>query len=317
MSAPLNVVTGAFGYTEKYITRELVRGARVRTLTRPHPDRLNPFGAQIEVAPLDFANFDELVRNLTGASTLYNTYWVRFPHGQDTFDSAVENTKTLIRAARQAGVRRVVQISVSNPALDSPYAYFRGKAQLEKALAESGLSYAIIRPTVIYGPEDILINNIAWRLRRFPVFAIPGSGGGYRIQPVSAEDNATLAVDAGERQDNLLVDAAGPEIYSYEALVHLIARAVGARARVIHLPSRLVWALAWALGKTVNDVLLTREEIGALVDDLLVSHHPPTGKDRFSEWLQRNASTVGTHYASELDRHFREGTQPFITLAHF
>jgi NADH dehydrogenase len=303
--SPLNVVTGAFGYTGKYITRELLaRGGRVRTLTRTHPNRPNPFGAQIEVAPLDFANCDELVRNLSGANTLYNTYWVRFPHGQTTFDSAVENTKTLIRAAKHAGVRRVVQISVSNPALDSPHGYFRGKARLEKALAESGLSYAIIRPTVIYGPEDILINNIAWLLRRFPVFAIPGSGA-YRIQPVSAEDNATLAVEAGERTDNLVIDAAGPEIYTYEELVRLIARAVGSRARMIHLPPGLVWGSAWVLGPVVNDVLLTREEIGALVDDLLVSRQPPTGKSLFSDWLQRNASTVGAQYASELGRHFR------------
>jgi uncharacterized protein YbjT (DUF2867 family) len=304
MSAPLNAVTGAFGYTGKYITRELLaRGARVRTLTRPHPDRPNPFGAQVEIAPLDFDNFDELVRSLTGTTTLYNTYWVRFSHGTVTFDSAVENTKTLICAARQAGVPRVVQISVSNPSPDSPYAYFRGKAQLEKALAESGLSYAIIRPTVIYGPEDILINNIAWLLRRFPVFAIPGSGA-YRIQPVSAEDNASLAVDAGERDDNLVLDAAGPEIYTYDELVRLIARAVGSRARMMHLPPALVWAAAWVLGQTVNDVLLTREEMGALVDDLLVSHQPPTGKSRFSDWLQRNAATVGARYASELGRHF-------------
>ena len=301
----LHAVTGAFGYTGKYITWELLaRGARVRTLTRPHQDRPNPFGTQIEIAPLDFSNFDELVRSLGGASTLYNTYWVRFPNRHTTFDSAVENTKTLIRAARQAGVRRVVQISVSNPALDSPYAYFRGKAQLEKALVESGLSYAIIRPTVIYGPEDILINNIAWLLRRFPVFAIPGSGA-YCIQPVSAEDNASLAVDAGEREDNLVLDAAGPETYTYEELVRLIASKVGSSARLIHLPPGLVWVLAWLLGRSVNDVLLTREEIGALVDDLLVSHHPPTGKDRFSDWLEHNARRVGTQYASELRRHFR------------
>lgn len=305
MSAPLSVVTGAFGYTGKYITRELLaRGARVRTLTRPHSERPNPFGAQIEVAPLDFTNFDELVRNLSGASTLYNTYWVRFPHGQGTFDTAVENTKTVMRAARQAGVRRVVQVSVSNPALESPYAYFRGKAQLEKALAESGLSYAIIRPTVIYGPEDILINNIAWLLRRFPVFAIPGSGN-YRIQPVSAEDTARLAVDAGERDENLAFDAVGPEIYTYDDLVRLIASRVGSHASIMHLPAGMVWLSGWVLGCMMNDVLLTREEIGALVDDLLVSHLPPTGKDRFSDWLQRNASTVGTHYASELGRHFR------------
>lgn len=305
MSASLHAVTGALGYTGKYIARELLaRGERVRTFTRPHPNRPNPFGAQIEIAPLDFSNFDELVRNLSGASALYNTYWVRFPHGHTTFDSAAENTKTLIRAAKQAGVRRVVQISVSNPSLDSPYAYFRGKAQLEKALMESGLSYAIIRPTVIYGSEDILINNIAWLLRRFLLFSVPGSGG-YRIQPVSAEDNARLAVEAGGRKEDLVLDAAGPEIYTYEELVRLIASKVGSRARLIHLPPGLVWMMAWFLGRTVNDVLLTREEIGALVDDLLVSHHPPTGRDRFSDWLDRNVSAVGTHYASELGRHFR------------
>jgi len=305
MPASLSVVTGAFGYTGKYITRELLaRGARVRTLTRPHPERPNPFGAQIEIAPFDFANFDEVVRNLSGAGTLYNTYWVRFPHGHVTFDSAIENTKTLIRAARQAGVRRVVQISVSNPALDSPYAYFRGKARLESALVESGLSYAIIRPTVIYGPEDILINNIAWLLRHFPMFAIPGSGR-YRIQPVSAEDTARLAVDTAERDDNVVLDAVGPEIYTYDDLVRLIASKVGSQACIIHLPVGVVWLSAWTFGHILNDVLLTREEIGALVDDLLVSHHPPTGKDRFGDWLQRNIATVGVHYASELSRHFR------------
>ena len=305
MAAPLHVVTGAFGYTGKYIARELLaRGQRVRTLTRPRPDRPNPFGAKIEVAPLDFGDFEGLVGSLTGATILYNTYWVRFPHGKATFDSAVEDTKTLIRAAKQAGMHRVVQISVSNPSLDSPYAYFRGKARLEQAVVESGISYAIIRPTVIFGSEDILINNIAWLLRRFPVFAIPGSGG-YRIQPVSAEDNAILAVDAGERVENEILDAAGPEIYTYHELVRLIARAVGSRARLVHLPPGMVWGLGSALGWMLGDVLLTKEEIGALTDDLLVSQQPPTVKARFSEWLQGNASNVGMQYSSELARHFR------------
>lgn len=305
MAAPLHVVTGAFGYTGKYIARELLaRGWRVRTLTRSHPERPDPFGAQVEVARMDFGDFEGLVRSLSGAATLYNTYWVRFRHGQATFDSAVENTKTLLRAAKQAGVRRIIQISVSNPSLDSPYAYFRGKARLEQAVVESGISHAIIRPTVIFGPEDILINNIAWLLRRFPVFAIPGSGS-YQIQPVSAEDNATLAVDAAEREDNLVLDAAGPETYTYDELVRLIARAVGSQARAVHLPPGLVWGLGSVLGWVLGDVLLTREEIGALLDNLLVSHQPPTAKAQFSQWLQRNASNVGTQYSSELARHFR------------
>jgi NADH dehydrogenase len=214
-TAELNVVTGAFGYTGGYITRRLLSmGKRVRTLTG-HPDRHNPFGEQVSVAPFDFENPAALIESLRGATTLYNTYWVRFSHGQATFDRAVENTKTLIRAAEEAGVRRLVHISVTNASEESPLPYFRGKGLVEKAFIDSGSSYAIIRPTLVFGAEDILINNIAWLLRRFPVFAVPGSGD-YRVQPVSAEDVAEIAVSAAHHDENTVVDAVGPDTYTFD-----------------------------------------------------------------------------------------------------
>ncbi len=300
----LHVVTGAFGYSGKYIARELLaRGARVRTLVG-RPGRPDPFAGQLEVARLAFEDPATLAAGLRGATTLYNTYWVRFPHNHITFETAVANTRTLIHAAREAGVRRIVHLSVTNPADNLPLPYFRGKAQVETAIISSGLSYAVVRPTVIFGVEDILINNIAWLLRRWPVFAIPGRGQ-YRLQPVFAADLAKIVADAGASNDNLTVDAAGPELYTYEDFVRLIASAIGSRARLVHLPPELVWLAAKVLGSTVGDVLLTWGEIRGLMMDLLVSAQPSKAPTRFSSWLEQNAASLGTHYASELARHFR------------
>ncbi len=300
----MDVVTGAFGYTGKYITRRLLsQGRRVRTLTG-HPERPNPFGAQVDAAPFQFDRPDALAESLRGAATLYNTYWVRFAHGGTTFEEAIRNTQTLFAAAAAAGVRRVVHVSISNPSEDSPLPYFRGKAILERALAQSGLSQAIIRPTVIFGPEDILINNIAWILRRFPVFAVPGAGQ-YRMQPVFVEDMAEICVDAGRRDDDLVMDAVGPEVFSFEELVRLIARTIGSRAWIGHAPAGMALLLSRLVGAAVGDVVLTADEVKGLMANLLVSAGPPTGRTRLSDWLAENAGTVGAHYASEVRRHFR------------
>lgn len=303
-SSELNVVTGAFGYTGNYITRRLLAmGQRVKTLTG-HPDRPNPFGDRVSVAPFNFDRPAALVESLRGATTLYNTYWVRFNYKGVTFDQAVENLRTLFHAARQAGVRRVVHTSIANPSEASSLPYYRGKALVEKALIESGLSYAMLRPTVVFGIEDILINNIAWLLRRFPVFAVPGEGD-YRIQPIFVEDMTELAVAAGQKDENVIIDAVGPEIYTFDRLVRLLAKTVRSRAWIIHLPPGLALFLSRFIGYVVGDVVLTREEVDGLLANLLVSGGPPTGRTRLSEWLAQHADTVGANYASEVKKHYR------------
>ena len=300
----VNVVTGAFGYTGKYITRRLLaRGVQVRTLTG-HPGRPNPFGPQVYVYPFNFDRPDELAKSLEGATTLYNTYWVRFNYGSVTFERAVENTRILIRAAEEAGVRRIVHISITNASPDSPLPYFRGKGLVEEAIKGSRLSHAIIRPTVIFGAEDILINNIAWLLRRYPIFTIFGRGD-YRLQPVYVEDVADLAVETGRREDNLVVDAVGPEVYTFEELVRLMAEKLGRKIRLVHVRPGLGLALGRLIGRTVGDVLITEDEIKGLMANLLVSAGAPTCPTRFSAWLEENAAALGTRYASELARHYR------------
>lgn len=300
----LDVVTGAFGYTGKYITKRLLHaGRRVRTITG-HPQRANGLGDQVEIAPLNFSDYTGLVRSLRGAAVLYNTYWVRFNHGRTTFDDAVTNSRVLIQAAREAGVRKIVHLSIANPSIDSHLPYYSGKAQVEKAIVDSGLAYAILRPTVIFGIEDILINNIAWFARRFPVFAIPGSGR-YRLQPIFAEDLAELATSCARQENSLVLDAVGPEIFTFEDLVHRIALAIGANPRFIHASPRATHRMLRFVGPMVGDVILTREEIEGLMADLLVSKQPATGQTKFSSWLAKNACALGTRYASELQRHYQ------------
>jgi uncharacterized protein YbjT (DUF2867 family) len=244
-----------------------------------------------------------LIQSLEGTTVLYNTYWVRFARGKVTFDRAVENSKMLIRAAEAAGVRRIVHISITNASEGLPFPYFRGKALVEKAIINSKLSYAIVQPTVIFGAEGILINNIAWLLRRFPIFAIPGSGN-YRLQPVFVEDLAEITVGTGHREDNIVMDAVGSEVFTYEELVTLIARNINSRAKMVHVSPWLALLLARLIGRMVGDVMITKDEIDGLMSKLLVSESPPTGSTRLSEWLEQNGNSVGAKYFSDLRRHY-------------
>jgi NADH dehydrogenase len=302
-SGQLHAVTGAFSYTGSYIARRLLDlGHRVTTLTG-HPDRPDPFDGRVQAAPYNFHRPDELAGSLRGATALFNTYLIRFPVGRLTYEKAVANSRILFEAARQAGVRRLVHISVTNPSEGSHLPYYRGKASVEQAVMQSGLSYAIVRPTLIFGLGDILINNIAWLLRNFPIFPIPGSGD-YRLQPISAEDVAQVAVEAAQQEENLILDAAGPETYTFTEMVHLIRDAVVGRAHVVHLRPGLALALASLVGWLVVDELLTRDELDGLMANLLVSDSPPAGTKRLDEWLYEHANEVGARYASEMKRHF-------------
>lgn len=295
-------VTGAFSYSGKYVTRRLLdRGEEVITLTG-HPNRPDPFAGKVKTYPLDFDEAS-MTRSLQGVEVLVNTYWVRFDKGENTQPRAVENTRKLVSAAKAAGVTRIVHISIANPSAESRLPYYWGKAANEKAVIESGLSYAILRPTVLIGTEDILINNIAYFLRRFPFFFIPGNGS-YRIQPVYIEDLADLAVEGVYRKDNYIIDAVGPDSYTFKEFVRLIGEKIGARRPLISVPPRLALLAAQVISLFVGDVVLTPEEVKGLMGNLLVSKDPPLGKTAFRDWLEANKNTVGTKYASELQRHY-------------
>ena len=302
MSKPnLHAVTGAFGYSGRYIAARLLeRGRKVITLTNSL-SRPNPFGDQVRAFPLAFDAPEQLRKTLRGVEVLYNTYWVRFNHRDFTHAQAVPNTLTLFEAARAAGVRRVVHVSITNPAEDSPLEYFAGKARLERALRESGLSHAILRPTVLFGREDILINNIAWALRRFPFFALFGDGS-YRLQPIHVDDLAELAVTEGDKVENAVINGIGPETFTYRELVEAVGRAIGRPRPIVGVAPGLGYALGRIIGWFMRDQFITREEIRGLMDGLLCVDTPPVGRTRLTDWMRANARTLGCRYASELGR---------------
>jgi len=298
------MVTGAFSYTGKYVARLLLEGGyRVRTLTS-HPDRASGLGDQIEAFPYSFEHPEKLVESLEGAATLINTYWVRFPRGETTFEGAIRNSRVLIDAAKRAGIRRIVQVSIANPSLESPLAYYRAKAEVERTVIDSGIPHSILRPTVIFGAEDILINNMAWFVRSYPVFAIPGDGK-YRVRPIYVEDMAGLLVRAAQRTGNETLNAVGLETLTFEELVRRIGSAMRASPRLLHVPASLAYAATRMLGWLVGDVILTWEEYKGLMDGLLAPGGPATGETQLTEWLEQNGSLLGRKYSSELARHYR------------
>ena len=298
----LDVVTGAFSYSGRAIAKALLANGRsVRTVTG-HPGR-GAAQSEIEVRPLDFDDPVGLVESLRGATTLYNTYWVRFARDHVNHELAVANSRALFFAAKRAGVQRIVHISITNPNAGSPFPYFRGKALVERALAESEVSYAVLRPAILFGGNGVLLNNIAWLLRRLPIFAIGGDGN-YRIRGIHVDDLAQLCVEVGSKSGNSVTNAVGPERPTFNELVASIRDAVGARSRIVHVPGISVPAFSSMLGLLLHDVLLTRDEYQAMASGLADSDGPATGSTRVSTWISECGTDLGLHYANELTRHF-------------
>lgn len=297
----IHMVTGAFGYSGKYIAQHLLdKNKEVRTLTNSFKRR-NPFGGKVKAYPFNFDRPDKLAETLKGVSVLYNTYWVRFNHRSFDHETAVRNSITLFHAAKVAGVERIVHVSITNPSEESNLEYFSGKARIEKALINCGVSYAILRPAVLFGEEDILINNIAWMLRKFPVFPVFGNGS-YRLQPIYIHDLAEIAVQQGESRENTILNAIGPETFTYKRFIEKIEEIIGVKRLIISVSPALGYCAGSAISKIVHDVVITREEIEGLMAELLYVDSASTGITKLTDWAKEHADSLGKGYASELAR---------------
>ncbi len=296
-------VTGAYGFSGKYIAEKfLSHGYELITLTS-HPKTFSSGAPQIKALPFDFSNVSQMKSYLEGCDVFINTYWVRFAYRQITFDQAVRNSFALIDAARSAGVRRFIHISITNADAHSVLPYFRGKGLVEEYLKNSGLRYAILRPAIIFGDEDILINNMAFLLRRFPLFAIPGQGD-YKLQPIFVDDLAEICFREAFNEKDITLDAIGPETFTFRELVRLICTILEKPRWIIPLPVKMVYLLARALSLWLGDNLLTWDEIQGLTSNLLCTPSQPSAYTRLSQWLTEHKDTIGTQYASELKRHY-------------
>ena len=140
-------------------------------------------------------------------------------------------------------------------------------------------------------------------LRRFPVFAIAGTGCSGATGTRSRRGE--IAVMAAGRSEDAVLDAVGPEVYTFEDLVRLLATTIGRRPLTVHLPPLLVLLCAKVVGLVVGDVLVTRDELGGLMAELVTTDGSATGTVRLSDWLTKHGSELGRTYASELARHYR------------
>jgi NADH dehydrogenase len=194
-----------------------------------------------------------------------------------------------------------VHVSIANPSADSTLPYYRGKAELEKTIIDSGLSYAILRPAVLFGREDILINNIAWMIRHLPVMGIFGDGK-YKLRPIHVLDMAKLAVDEAEKSGNEIINAVGPESFTYDKLVDTLGQILGIKRLKIHVPAFMGLLAGQMLGYILKDTVITKEEMEGLMQGLLDVEGPSTGIVKLTDWANENKDILGTRYASELAR---------------
>lgn len=305
MLNPVVLVTGGSGYIGGAITERLLGRATLRSLTS-HPRR-NRFGGQVRLFPYNFDRPTEMGDAFTGVDVFVNTYYVRFNYGATNFERAVESTRELISLARQARVGRIVHVSVSNASEQSPLPYYKNKGRIERIVRESGLDYTILQPAIVVGPHDILVNNIAYFLRRLPVFAMFGSGG-YRVQPMTLDAFADVALEAidGSHRGRVL-PLAGPQDWTFAEMVRAIRSAIGSQAQIIHVPSALAFVGLKIAGWLLGDVVLTSDEIKGLTREYLYVAQPLRLGEDFGTWLNRPgiASDLGLHYQSELARHFK------------
>lgn len=302
-------VTGAFGYSGRYIAQRLIaRGDEVITLTNSMK-RENPFAGKIRAEPFHFDQPELLEKTLRGVDALVNTYWVRFNHKDFSHTQAVANTRVMFAAARRADVRRVVHVSITNPDIHSELTYFKGKAEVEDILKASGMSWCILRPAVLFGKEDVLINNIAWALRHLPVFGVYGKGD-YRLQPIYVDDLATAAVEKTSQAQNEITQAIGPERFTYRELVEMIRDELGLKRPIINVPPAFGYWASRVLGFFVGDVIITHDEIRGLMENRLFVDAPPLGATKLSEWVEQHKDRLGRHYTSELRRR-KDRTSPY------
>jgi len=296
-----HAVTGAFGYTGKALAEQLIaHGDRVRTLTNS-PNREHQFGNQIDVYPFDFDDQTKLEESLRGVDILHNTYWVRFNHKLFSFDQAVENTKILFNAAKAAGVQKIVHVSILHADQADDLGYYKGKHQLEDALKELDLPFTIVRPGVLFGRGDILVNNIAWTLRSLPFFGTFGDGS-YKLRPLHVEDMASLMLHAANQTSSSIVDAVGPESFTYRELIELIGSIVGISKPIIPVHPTLGYLVSKLVNVAKNDVVITRQEIEGLMRGLLDSSAPSAGETKLSTYIEGQKDILGIRYANEIKR---------------
>ena len=274
MNTNLVTIFGGSGFVGRHTVRALARaGWRIKVATR-HPARgffLRPLGAvgQIDFVKCDVSDPQSVARALAGAQAAINLTGILFEKGQSFEEVQADGAANIAQGAAAAGLRALVHVSAIGADAESDSTYAVTKAQGEQAVREAFPNAVILRPSIIFGPEDGFFNKFAEMARMFP--ALPLVGGGHtRFQPVFVGDVAQAIVAALSQQDGRTYELGGPTTYSFKELLQLILRETGRKRALIPLPFALA-SLKAAFLQLLPNPILTMDQVRLLKKDNVVS----------------------------------------------
>lgn len=274
------LVTGGTGFVGRHVCRALIaRGFLPRLLVRPASEEKIPqdIRERCRVTLGDVAVYEDVENAAQGVDAVVHLVGIirEFPAKGVTFERLhVEATRHVVRAARRWGIERVVHMSALGARPGGPTAYFDTKGRAEEIVKASGLAWTILRPSVIFGPGDAFVNELARAIRLAPFIPVPGDGS-FRLQPVFAGDVARGFAEAVARPDlaGRAFDVGGPKALSYDSLLDLVAASIERRARKIHLPLPLVQRAVRVL-EGFKRFPLTSDQLAMLVEGSVCDPRP-------------------------------------------
>jgi NADH dehydrogenase len=278
MNTNLVTVFGGSGFVGRHTVRALARaGWRIRVAVR-HPNRaffLRPLGSvgQIDIIKCDITDPDQVARALHGADAAVNLCGILFQGGQTFEELQADGAAHVAQAASAAGLGALVHVSALGADTESASEYAVTKAEGEEAVREAFPKAVILRPSIIFGPEDGFFNKFAALARFTPALPLIG-GGRTRFQPVFVGDVAQAIVIGLARQDGRTYELGGPAVYSFKELLQLILRETGRRRILVPLPFGIAMLKA-AFLQILPKPLLTMDQVRLLKKDNVVSPTAP------------------------------------------
>ncbi|SYZ74107.1 conserved hypothetical protein [Candidatus Zixiibacteriota bacterium] len=262
-------VTGATGFIGQNLIRALaLTGNEIIGLAR-HTSKIQSHPTNVRYMAADINDAESLPRTLQKVNVIYHLVGIIAETKELTFTgTVVTGTENIIAACKSAGVGKIIYLSALGTGSDAMGKYFRSKWEAEEKIRNSGLEYAIIRPSVVYGPGDRFINMLARMIKYFPVTPIPGSGR-MRLQPIYVENLTALLVSILDSPGawGKTLEIGGPEALEYRQMIAIIKKVLNRRRPNIYIPLRLMKLSAAVLESFMKPSPLTRDQIGMLSRD--------------------------------------------------
>jgi len=261
-------VTGGTGFIGRHVVARLVEnGEKVRVAARG--GRKADLPAGVEQVPADVVSGEGLPEAMAGVDSVAHLVAIIAEKGGQRFDAVIRGgTANVVSEAEKAGVKKLVYVSAIGAGPDPKLPYWHAKWQAEQTMTASGLDYTIIRPSLVFGPEDDFFNRLGRLVRRAPVVPVAGDGK-TRFQPIWVEDVVSCVVACLNEgtHDREIVEIGGPEYYSYNEIIDLIRQKLGVRRPKAHIPLWLMRPAARVLQAVLPSPPVTTDQLAMLSKD--------------------------------------------------